>query len=423
MTANADIVGGKARKVEIVWMKPQDLIPYGNNPRKNDKAVDSVAASIRSFGFNVPITVDENLVVATGHTRLKAALRLGLTSVPVIILRGLTTNQINAWRLADNKTGEQATWDEDKLQIELRAITGLDLGEFGFRLDSSTDNLKEDDFEAILPGKPKSKLGDVFQLGGSRVICGDATDANTYARLMAGELADLVMTDPPYNVDYEGEAGKIMNDSMDPEKWSGFMSASMRLLAANLKQGGSAYVWNPSHIAPLAMAEAGIRVRQTLIWNKNQFTMGRQDYQWKHEPCLYGWKEGAPHYFVNDRGYSTVLEDKAKDVSEMKASELRKLVKDLMRDQKVPLTVIDEDKPLKDAEHPTMKPIRLIGRLIANSSRKGEMVLDPFAGSGSTLIACEELGRRCYSVELDPKFVDVIIDRWEKFTGRKAQKL
>lgn len=171
------------------------------------------------------------------------------------------------------------------------------------------------------------------------------------------------------------------------------------------------------------MAEAGIRVRETLIWNKNAFTMGRQDYQWKHEPCLYGWKDGAPHYFVNDRGYSTVLEDKAKDVSKMKAAELRKLVKDLMRDQKIPVTVIDEDKPLKDDEHPTMKPVRLLGRLIANSSRRGETVLDPFGGSGSTMIACEELGRSCRMMELDPRFVDVIVDRWEKFTGLKARKV
>jgi DNA modification methylase len=171
------------------------------------------------------------------------------------------------------------------------------------------------------------------------------------------------------------------------------------------------------------MEECGIKVRETLIWNKNQFTLGRQDYQWKHEPCLYGWKDGAPHYFVNDRGYSTVLEEKARDTSKMKAPELRKLVRDLLKEQKVPVTVIDEDKPLRSEEHPTMKPIRLIGRLIANSSRKNELVLDSFAGSGSTLIACEELGRRSCLMELDPKFVDVIIGRWEKYTGQKAQKL
>ena len=423
MTEKADKHEGTPSKAEIIWLRPDQLVPYGNNPRKNDKAVDAVAASIREFGFNVPITCDEHYVVATGHTRLKAAIKLGLDRVPVIVLKGLSEDQIKAWRLADNKTAELATWDEDKLRFELKSIVGIDLGEFGFKLDSATDNLKEDDYQVSLPKEPRSKLGDMYRLGSHTLLCGDATSEKDMARLMEGKPADMAMTDPPYNVDYEGEAGKIMNDAMTPEKWSGFMTASMRLLAVNLKQGGSAYVWNPSHIAPFAMAEAGIRVRETLIWNKNAFTMGRQDYQWKHEPCLYGWKEGAPHYFINDRGYSTVLEDKAKDVSKMKAAELRKLVKDLMRDQKIPVTVIDEDKPLKDDEHPTMKPVRLLGRLIANSSRRGETVLDPFGGSGSTMIACEELGRSCRMMELDPRFVDVIVDRWEKFTGLKARKV
>lgn len=238
MTEKADKHEGTPSKAEIIWLRPDQLVPYGNNPRKNDKAVDAVAASIREFGFNVPITCDEHYVVATGHTRLKAAIKLGLDRVPVIVLKGLSEDQIKAWRLADNKTAELATWDEDKLRFELKSIVGIDLGEFGFKLDSATDNLKEDDYQVSLPKEPRSKLGDMYRLGSHTLLCGDATSEKDMARLMEGKPADMAMTDPPYNVDYEGEAGKIMNDAMTPEKWSGFMTASMRLLAVNLKQGG-----------------------------------------------------------------------------------------------------------------------------------------------------------------------------------------
>lgn len=238
MTEKADKHEGTPSKAEIIWLRPDQLVPYGNNPRKNDKAVDAVAASIREFGFNVPITCDEHYVVATGHTRLKAAIKLGLDRVPVIVLKGLSEDQIKAWRLADNKTAELATWDEDKLRFELKSIVGIDLGEFGFKLDSATDNLKEDDYKVSLPKDPRSKPGDMYRLGSHTLLCGDATSEKDMARLMEGKPADMAMTDPPYNVDYEGEAGKIMNDAMTPEKWSGFMTASMRLLSANLKQGG-----------------------------------------------------------------------------------------------------------------------------------------------------------------------------------------
>jgi len=238
MTAKADKTEGTARNAEIIWLRPDQLIPYGNNPRKNDKAVDSVAASIREFGFNVPITCDEHYVVATGHTRLKAAIKLGLERVPVIVLKGLTPNQIAAWRLADNKTGEISEWDEEKLRFEMKSIVGIDLGEFGFRLDSATDTLKEDDYKISLPKTPRSKPGDLYRLGSHRLLCGDATSERDMARLTGGVLADLAMTDPPYNVDYQGEAGKIMNDAMSPERWKGFLTSSMRLISSNIKQGG-----------------------------------------------------------------------------------------------------------------------------------------------------------------------------------------
>lgn len=222
----------------IVWMDPRTLIPYENNPRKNEKAVDAVAASIKEFGFNVPITVDEKLVVATGHTRLKAALKLGMGKVPVIVLKGLSENQIKAWRLADNKTAELATWDEDKLNLEIKGITGIDLSTFGFKAGGDLSDVEEDDFEETLPSEPKAKLGDVYILGSNRLMCGDSLKKEDMDRLMNGESADLVMTDPPYNVDYEGEAGKILNDKMSTKQWKSFLQRAIEEMRDHLKQGG-----------------------------------------------------------------------------------------------------------------------------------------------------------------------------------------
>lgn len=251
MTAKADKTEGTERNAEIIWLRPDQLIPYGNNPRRNDKAVDSVAASIREFGFNVPITCDEHFVVATGHTRLKAALKLGLDKVPVIVLKGLSEDQIKAWRLVDNRTSELSGWDEDKLRFEMKNIVGIDLGEFGFKLDSATDNLKDDGYKIALPKTPVSKVGDMYRLGSHILLCGDATSEKDMTRLTGGTPADLVMTDPPYNVDYQGEAGKIMNDAMAPDKWKNFLTSSMRLISVNLKQGGVRLRLEPElHRAP-----------------------------------------------------------------------------------------------------------------------------------------------------------------------------
>jgi len=222
----------------IVWMDPHSLIPYENNPRKNDKAVAAVAASIKEFGFNVPITVDENLVVATGHTRLKAALKLGMGKVPVIVLKGLSESQIKAWRLADNKTAELATWDEDKLNLEIKGITGIDLSSFGFKASGDMSEVEEDDFDESLPEEPKAKLGDIYILGNNRLMCGDSLKKEDMDHLMNGETADLVMTDPPYNVDYEGEAGKILNDQMSTSQWRSFLQSAIEEMRDNLKQGG-----------------------------------------------------------------------------------------------------------------------------------------------------------------------------------------
>lgn len=409
--------------MQIEMMKVSDLRPYVNNPRKNDKAVDAVAASIREFGFKVPITVDSDGLIATGHTRLKAAIKLGMTEVPVIVLNDLTADQVRAFRLADNKVGEIAEWDFEALAIELRDIQ-MDMSQFDFEMSEAQIQVEEDDFEVSLPKTPKSKYGDIYRLGKHRLMCGDATKEEDVERLMDMDIADLLVVDPPYNVDYEGTAGKIMNDKQSDNQFQEFLVAMFSVANANLKRGGGFYIWHADsegYNFRTACKRVGWTVRQCIIWNKNSLVLGRQDYQWKHEPCLYGWKEGAAHFFINDRTFTTMYEDKV-DVNKIKLSEAREMLKKML-DPKVPTTVIDENKPARNGEHPTMKPVRLIGRLIANSSRPGEIVLDTVAGSGTAMIAAEQLNRRAYLMELDPRFVDVIIERYEKLTGDKAEKV
>lgn len=409
--------------MQIEMIKVVDLIPYVNNPRKNDKAVDAVAASIREFGFKVPITVDANKVIVTGHTRLKAALKLGMKEVPVIVLNDLTSDQVKAFRLADNKVSELADWDFEALAIELRDID-MDMSQFTFDMPEAQGQLEEDDFEVKLPKNPQSKHGDIYRLGRHRLMCGDATCEEDVERLMDMDVADLLVIDPPYNVDYEGTAGKIMNDKQPGEQFQTFLAEMFAAANRVLKVGGVFYIWHADsegYNFRTACKRVGWTVRQCIIWNKNSLVLGRQDYQWKHEPCLYGWKDGAAHYFVNDRTFTTVYEDKI-DINKIKLSEAKELLKKML-DPKVPATVIDEDKPARNGEHPTMKPVRLIGRLIANSSKPGDTVLDTVAGSGTVMVAAEQLNRRAYLMELDPRFVDVIIDRYEKLTGDKAEKI
>lgn len=416
-----------------------ELIPYVNNPRKNDKAVDKVAESIKQFGFKVPIIVDKNMTIVTGHTRLKAAIKLGLEEVPVIVADDLTPDQVKAFRLADNKVAEYAEWDFEALALELKDIE-IDMGVFDFETPVNAEDLTEDDFEPELPKTPKAKLGDIYKLGRHRLMCGDSTRVEDVEALMDMDLADMICTDPPYNVNYgakgelyEKKGGydtgfkdrKILNDHMEDSQFLAFLTDSFTAGNTVLKPGGAFYIWHSeseSYNFRQACLNVGWQVRQCLIWNKNALVLGRQDYQWKHEPCLYGWKDGAAHYFIDDRSYTTVLENQEIDINKLKLAEAKELLRELLG-PKVPATVIDENKPTRSAEHPTMKPVKLIGRLINNSTRPGEIVLDLFGGSGSTLIAAEQLNRRCFIMELDPKYVDVIIDRYEALTGDKAEKI
>lgn len=375
--------------MNIVMMKISDIKEYDNNPRKNDKAVDAVASSIRSFGFKVPIIIDSNNVIIAGHTRLKASRKLGYTEVPCLIADDLTDEQVKAFRLADNKVAELAEWDLDKLTEELNFIE-MDMEQFGFE-DLSKElerDVLEDDFDENeeLPIIPYAKKGDVFLLGNHRLMCGDSTIADDVAKLVDGRQMDMIFTDPPYNVDYEGSTGmKIQNDKQKDEDFYNFLSSAFINMANNVKAGGSIYCCHADTEGlnfRTAFKNAGFKLAECLIWVKNSLVLGRQDYHWRHEPILYGWKEGAGHYFIDDRTQDTIWE---------------------------------YNKPKANNLHPTMKPLELVGKAIKNSSRKGEYILDLFGGSGSTLIASEQIERNAYLMELDERYVDVIVKRYLKF--------
>ncbi len=413
--------------MRITQVKTSDLKPYKNNPRKNDGAVDAVAASIREFGFKVPIVIDKDRVIVAGHTRYKAAIKLGITELPCIVADDLTPKQIKAFRLADNKTAELSEWDIELLNIELGDIQ-LDMSAFGFDTALTDGEVHDDNYEPEPPVEPNTKLGDVYRLGDHMLTCGDATNTVDYAAIMGDGLCDLILTDPPYNVDYEGGTDKhlkIENDNLSEPAFADFITAAFKCASEHLKPGGAYYIFHSDTYGEIfrkAAREQIGDIRQCLIWNKNAIVLGRQDYQWKHEPILYGWKSGGAHYFVDDRTQSTVYADEPIDLSKLKKAEAIKLLEEIYSES-FNTTVINENKPVRSTEHPTMKPLRLVGRLIKNSTRSGETVLDPFGGSGSTLIACEQLGRKCFTIEYDPRYCDVIVDRWETYTGKKAVKL
>jgi len=384
-------------------MKTSELIPYDKNPRDNDKGVDAVANSIKAYGFKVPIVIDKNNVIVTGHTRLKAAKKLGLEEVPCIVADDLTDEQIRQFRIVDNKTAELSDWNFDLLREELLAMDDVDMVQFGFDdLDEILKTeTKDDDFDEDeeLPENPYSQRGDIYVLGKHRLMCGDSTIKEDVDKLMDGKVCDLIETDPPYNVAI-GKKGKqykerggydcgmtdrtILNDDMDDSSFRDFLNKVMVNFNNNIKPGGSIYVFHADtegYNFRGAFKDAGFKLSECLIWKKNNFVLGRCPYHYMHEPILFGWREGAAHYFVDDRTQTTILE---------------------------------YDRPQASELHPTMKPIPLVTKLIQNSSRRGELVLDLFGGSGTTLIACEQIERIAYLMELDEKYVDVIVKRYLK---------
>lgn len=386
------------KKTQIQYKKIKEIKPYDRNPRKNDDAVKYVAESIRQFGFKVPIVIDRNGTIVAGHTRYKAAKKIGMSEVPCIIADDLTEEQIKAYRMADNKVSEFAEWDIDLLGEELGEITDIDMTDFGFEINIPEENAEfiKDDFDETLPEEPKSKLGEIYQMGRHRLMCGDSTDAECVKKLVGEAHVDLLLTDPPYNVDYEGKTKdklKIQNDKMDDEKFREFLRSAFFCADSVMKPGAVFYIWHADsegYNFRGACRDVGWEVRQCLIWKKNSMVMGRQDYQWKHEPCLYGWKGGAGHLWAADRKQTTILEF---------------------------------DRPTQSTLHPTMKPIALFDYQIRNNTKGGDIVLDLFAGSGTTIMACEQNGRTAYCMEYDPRYIDVIIKRWEDFTGQKAEMI
>ncbi len=420
--------------VKIVDKPIEWLRPYENNPRNNEQAVEAVANSIKEFGFKVPIVATIDGEIVNGHTRFKAAKSLKLKTVPVLIADDLTEEQIKAFRLADNKTGELAEWNVELLYGELDELDGFDMTLFGFEdIDFSLDDFEEDEKETgeevdiDSEENPKVEYGDIFQLGRHRLMCGDSTSAEDMARLIDGAVIDLYVTDPPYNVAYQGgtdEAMTIMNDSMDDVSFRQFLRDAFAVANNHLKPGGAFYIWHADSEGlnfRAAVKETGWLLKQSIIWVKNAIVLGRQDYQWKHEPCLYGWKDGASHYFVDNRSLATVIEEDEENLKEMTKSELISYIK-TMQDTS-PTTVFYEDKPVRNDIHPTMKPLKLIARCVLNSSKKGDKILDSFNGGGSTLMVCERSERIGYAMELDPVYVERTIKRWEEETGLTAEKV
>ena len=403
--------------MKIEQIKIEDLKPYERNARRHEAAdVAAIVKSIEAFGFNDPVGVwgPQNVIVE-GHGRVMAAKQLGMASVPCIRLDNLTDEQRRAYALAHNKTAELSSWDAELLPLELEDLPEIDMSEFGFSLDEATSEflktrgevqVEEDDFDPGAEVEKRAKLGDIWQLGDHRLMCGDSTDPYAWKRLMDGELADMVFTDPPYGVAI-GDKNKALNavqpsgrrtenikgDTMSEEALYDMLKKAFENVRDNCAEDACYFVTSPQGgslglMMMMMMKDAGLPVRHVLMWRKNTatFSLGRLDYDYQHEPIFYTWTKKHHNFRAGDQR----------------------------------TTVWDYDKPRKCDLHPTMKPVALVANAVLDGSRGGMLVLDAFGGSGTTLIACERLGRRCRMMELDPHYVDVIIDRWQKLTGKEA---
>ena len=380
------------------------LIPFAKNSRTHSgDQVAQIAASIKEFGFTNPVLIDNDGGIIAGHGRVMAARKLKLKEVPCIRLGHLTDAQKRAYVIADNKLALNAGWDDEMLKLELGDLKELnfDLSLTGFSTDEINalltpdvvEGLTDEDAVPEVPDEPVTKLGDVWVLGKHRLMCGDSTSVDAAATLCKESAVDMLLTDPPYNVAYEGgtkEKLTIQNDSMGNDQFRQFLRDAFVTADTVMKSGAVFYIWHADlegYNFRGACSDAGWKVRQCLIWKKSSLVMGRQDYHSKHEPCLYGWKEGAGHLWAADRKQTTILEF---------------------------------DKPSRNGEHPTMKPVGLFEYQMLNNTKGGDIVLDLFGGSGTTMLAAEKHGRVAYLMELDPKYCDVIVQRWQEFTGKTA---
>jgi DNA modification methylase len=434
------------KKTQLEHVATDSLIPFANNSRTHSpEQVAQIAGSIREFGFTNPVLIDADNGIIAGHGRVMAAQKLGLEEVPCIRLGYLTDAQKRAYVIADNKLALNAGWNEELLRVELKGLEadGFDLGLTGFSKDElnsimlgediDKEGLTDDDEAPGLEKDATSKDGDLWIMGGHRVLCGDCTSATNIERLMDGQSADGCWTDPPYNVNYEGSDGKkIANDSMSDEKFAAFLYDAYVSMFMAMKEGAGIYVAHADTEGlnfRKAFRDAGFKLSGCLIWVKNALVLGRSDYQWRHEPILYGWKPGVAHSWFGGRANTTVIEA-SKDLPlvrlpdgrwqiDMGSSQIIISGSDVQVEE-VKQTVIRAEKPKKNGDHPTMKPVDLIIPMLKNSTKRGAIILDLFGGSGSTLIACEKTGRIARCTELEPRYCDVIVKRWQDFTGKKA---
>lgn len=374
------------------------LVPYVNNARTHSpEQITKLRSSLREFGFINPVIIDRDFNVIAGHGRILAAKEEGIAEVPCVFADHLTEAQKKAYIIADNRMAMDAGWDEELLRVEIEALQAeaFDLSLTGFDEKELSDlfkddaDVQEDDFDvdAELEKPTFSKSGDVWTLGRHRLVCGDSTKAETFAILMNGRKANLVVTDPPYNVNYEGTAGKIKNDNLAYEKFYQFLFDAFSNIEKVMADDASIYVFHADTEGlnfRKAFSDAGFYLSGCCIWKKPSLVLGRSPYQWQHEPCLYGWKKSGKHQWYADRKQTTIWEF---------------------------------EKTKKNTDHPTMKPIPLLAYPIQNSSMSSTLVLDPFGGSGSTLIACEQTDRDCYTIELDEKYCDVIVKRYIEQVG------
>ena len=438
----------KQEEVNIEVVNIDDLIQDDHNFNKgNEQGAQLLERSFRECGAGRSVLIDKDNRLVGGNKAQKGFKAAGKKKVIIVDSdadtlvavrrKDVSLDSAEGRKMAylDNLTTQvNLTWDETELQAVQADVEGFDIADFGIDLGFPTgdpdeaDKVTEDDFdEQKEPVETICQPGDLWQLGNHRLMCGDSTKKEDVAKLMQGELAHLWLTDPPYNVAVKNSQGMtIANDNMASDEFRIFLRNAFAAAYPVLDKGCPFYVWFASkeHINfEGALNDVGLQVRQELIWNKNHFILGRAHYQWKHEPCLYGWKGDSCRYFIDVRNRASVIEDHEElNIDKMKAAEMRALLHKIY-EERIPTTVINCMKPNKDEDHPTMKPVRLFGYQMANSSRPGDIILDSFGGSGTTIVAAEQLGRKARLMEYDPHYSDVIIARWEKLTGQKAVKL